>query len=159
MILRFGYGTVLRGDKNVITIGNKTNIQDRSVISTVANLDTGFPAKVEIGDEVTIGHGALITSSIIGNRSLIGQGAIISEGCEIGENVIVAAGAVVQPGTLIPKGQMWAGNPAVFVRNVSDEELKMIEASANSYVDKNREHGAEFLPYGTVYQNAEELSK
>lgn len=149
------YGAVLRGDKNKIKVGHQTNVQDRAVISTVSNLDSGFPSNVDIGDQVTIGHGALITSSIIGNRSLIGQGAVVSEGCEIGNNSMVAAGAVVLPGTLIPPGQLWAGNPAKYVRDVTDDERKLFEKSAASYVDKGREHAEEFLPYGTVYQHAE----
>jgi carbonic anhydrase/acetyltransferase-like protein (isoleucine patch superfamily) len=142
------YGAVLRGDKNKIKIGRQTNVQDRAVIGTVSNLDSGFPSNVDIGDQVralqnsaailwaiwgdfaqmlleffgkqnvtsrtcaksvhvspnfphvqvTIGHGALITSSTIGNRVLIGQGAVVQEGSEIGNNSIIAAGAVVLPG-------------------------------------------------------------
>lgn len=72
--------------------------------------------------QVTIGHGALITSCIIGNRTLVGQGAVIMEGCEVGNDCIIAAGAVVLPGTLIPSKQLWAGNPAKYVRDVTDEE-------------------------------------
>lgn len=71
---------------------------------------------------MTIGHGALITSCTIGTQVLIGQGSIIQEGCEIGNNVIIAAGAVVLPGTVVPEGQMWAGNPAKYIRNITDEE-------------------------------------
>ena len=72
---------------------------------------------------MTIGHGALLTSCTIGNRALIGQGAVVQEGAEVGNQSIIAAGAVVLPGTVIPAQQLWAGNPAVFVRNVTDDEM------------------------------------
>jgi hypothetical protein len=89
----------------------------------VANLDSGFPADVSIGDNVTIGHGALLTSCVIGDRVLVGQGSIIQEGCEVENDVIIAAGAVVLPGTLIPSGQLWAGNPAKVIRPLSEQEM------------------------------------
>lgn len=72
---------------------------------------------------VTVGHGALITSSIVGDYALIGQGAIIQEGSEIGESSIIAAGSVVLPQTFVPPMQLWAGNPAVYVRDVVEEEV------------------------------------
>mmetsp|Transcript_16748 Transcript_16748/g.36272 ORF Transcript_16748/g.36272 Transcript_16748/m.36272 type:complete len:190 (-) Transcript_16748:50-619(-) len=150
------YGAVIRGDKNKVKIGHQSNVQDRAVITTVADLGTGFPAHVEIGDQVTIGHGALITSCTIGNRCLIGQGSVVQEGCEIGNNSIVAAGAVVLPGTLIPSQQLWAGNPAVYVRDVTEDEMSGFIKSAEHYSDVSKEHAEEFLPYGTVYQAAEE---
>jgi carbonic anhydrase/acetyltransferase-like protein (isoleucine patch superfamily) len=99
------------------------NVQDRAVINTVSSLETGYPSDVNIGDFVTIGHGALITSATIGNNVLIGQGAIISEGSDIGSKVIIAAGAVVLPGTVVPSGQLWAGNPAVYIRDLAEEEI------------------------------------
>jgi hypothetical protein len=90
----------------------------------VSTLESGFPADVDIGDNVTIGHGALLTSCSVGDRVLIGQGAIIQEGCVVESDVIVGAGAVVAPGTLIPSGQMWAGNPAKFIRAVNEHEME-----------------------------------
>lgn len=82
---------------------------------------------MEIGNYVTVGHGALLTSCTIGDNVLIGQGAIIQEGSIIESNSIVAAGAVVLPETLVPSGQLWAGNPAIFVRDVTDEEIANLE--------------------------------
>lgn len=118
---------MLRGDKCKIKVGHKTNIQDRAVISSVSSLETGFPPDVEIGDEVTIGHGALLTSCTIGDRTLIGQGSVIGEGCDVGINCIIAAGAVLPPHTVVSEGQMWAGNPAKYIRDVTDEEKTFIE--------------------------------
>ena len=93
------------------------------MISTVSSLESGFSADVDIGEFVTVGHGALLTSCVVGNCTLIGQGAIIQEGSEIGAASIIAAGSVVLPGTVVPKGQLWAGNPAVFIRDVDEEEI------------------------------------
>jgi carbonic anhydrase/acetyltransferase-like protein (isoleucine patch superfamily) len=104
-----------------------TNIQDRAVINTVDSLESGFPSDVDIGDYVTVGHGALLTSCTVGNRVLIGQGSIIQEGSEIGSKSIIAAGAVVLPGTAVPSGQLWAGNPAVYIRDLSEEEIAGFE--------------------------------
>lgn len=151
------YGAVLRGDKSNIKIGSKTNIQDRAVINTVSDLETNFPADVDIGDFVTIGHGALLTSCTVGDRVLIGQGSIIQEGCDIRNDSIIAAGAVLEPYTVVPAGQLWAGNPAKFVRDVNDKEKGNFEKSAEIYSDLADEHAAEFLPHGTVYQHAEKV--
>ena len=114
---------MLRADKSKISIGHLSNIQDRVVINTVASLESGFSADVEIGEFVTVGHGALLTYCVVGNLALIGQGAIIQEGSEIGASSIIAAGAVVLPGTVVPQGQLWAGNPAVYIRDVDEEEI------------------------------------
>jgi carbonic anhydrase/acetyltransferase-like protein (isoleucine patch superfamily) len=134
MLTQVFYGAVLRGDKNKIILGSNSNVQDRAVISTVPSLESGFPADVKIGEYVTIGHGALITSSTIGNRVLIGQGAIIEAGCVVEDQSMVAAGAVVLPGTLIKTGEMWAGNPAKFVRKLSEDETKFLEAVSTNYI-------------------------
>lgn len=115
---------MVRGDQNIVKIGISTNVQDRAVINTVEQLDSGFPAEVSIGNFVTIGHGAILTSCEIHDHVLIGQGAIIQEGSVIQSESIVAAGAVVLPGTLIPSKQLWAGNPAIYIRDVTDEEVE-----------------------------------
>eukprot|EP00597_Dinobryon_sp_UTEXLB2267_P003264 CAMPEP_0170080246 /NCGR_PEP_ID=MMETSP0019_2-20121128/16434_1 /TAXON_ID=98059 /ORGANISM="Dinobryon sp., Strain UTEXLB2267" /LENGTH=228 /DNA_ID=CAMNT_0010294125 /DNA_START=6 /DNA_END=692 /DNA_ORIENTATION=- len=151
------YGAVLRGDNSGIKVGHMSNIQDRAVINTVESLESGFPSDVDIGDYVTVGHGALLTSCTVGNRVLIGQGSIIQEGSEIGSNSMIAAGAVVLPGTAVPSGQLWAGNPAVYIRDLSEEEIAGLEKSAAAYDRLGKEHAEEFLPYGTVYQAAEKL--
>lgn len=78
--LQIWYNAVIRGDIAKVSIGSSTNVQDRAVISTNAELGSEYPTTVSIGDHVTIGHGALLTSCIVGNHVLIGQGAIISQG-------------------------------------------------------------------------------
>jgi carbonic anhydrase/acetyltransferase-like protein (isoleucine patch superfamily) len=136
---------VIRGDKNQVKIGQLTNIQDRAVISTAGELESGFPASVHIGDSVTIGHGALLTSCVVKDNTLIGQGAIISAGAEIGSNTIIAAGAVVLPDTLVPDNQLWAGNPAKFIRNVTEEEIANLEKSAEFYSQLSKDHQDEHV--------------
>jgi len=151
------YGAVVRGDKSKVKIGTLSSVQDRAVIKTVASLESGFPSDVVIGDQVTIGQGAILTSCTVGNRTVIGAGAIIQEGCEIAHEVVIAAGSVVASETIIPKGQFWAGNPAKYERDVSEEELAAAEKIADSHYNVAKEHIDEFLPYGTIYQQAEKM--
>eukprot|EP01039_Chlorochromonas_danica_P004546 gene4546-4984_t len=151
------YGAVLRGDKNSIIVGTGSNIQDRAVITTVKTLDTGFPAEVNIGDFVTVGSGAVISSAIIGNNVVIGEGAVVEAGVEIGENAVIAPGSVVVRNTLVRAGEFWAGNPAVLIRQVTEEEINAQKESATKIELLSKDHAEEFLPYGTVYQHAEKL--
>ena len=124
---------MLKGDKAKVTIGHCTNIQDRAVIDTESSLESGFPADCEIGNWVTVGHGAIITSSVVRGNVMIGQGAIIPAGCVIETESIIAAGSVLLPGSLVAKRQLWAGNPAKFVREVTEDE-----ADANVKVSGRR---------------------
>eukprot|EP01034_Spumella_vulgaris_P021365 gene21365-27395_t len=117
----------------------------------------GYPSDVSIGNRCTVGHGALITSSTIGDFVLVGQGAIIQEGCDIGDHCIIAAGAVVLPNLVIPAGQLWAGNPAQYIRDVTEDEKKGQSVSSDVYGDLALQHEAEFLPVGTLYQDGEKL--
>ncbi len=121
------YGAVLRGDKNKITIGSFTNIQDKAVLHTTTSLDNGLPADLEISNYVTIGHGACLHSCIVKDRCLIGMNAVVLEGCVIEENSMVAAGAVVLPHTVVPSGQLWAGNPAVYIRDLNHDEMESLQ--------------------------------
>lgn len=149
------YGAVVRGDKNKIKLGFCSNIQDRAVVTCTSELESGFPADVDIGNYVTVGSGAVLTSCIIQDETSIGMNAIVQEGSVIEKNVVVAPGSVVAPGTLIPSGQLWAGNPAQFVRNLTEDEKKNLELVADNYAILAAEHKDEFLPYGTLYQHAE----
>ena len=119
---------MIRGDKSVVRIGHCTNVQDRVVIDTESSLESGHSADVDIGHWVTIGHGALLTSCVVKSCVLIGQGAVIQKGSIIESYSIVAAGAVVQPGTLIPSKQLWAGNPAAYVRDLTDDEAEGLKS-------------------------------
>ena len=124
------FNTVLRGDVNPIRIGNKVNIQDGAVLHTLYQKSI-----VEIGDNVTIGHNAVIHGAKICDHVLVGIGSIILDHAVIGENSIVAAGAVVLAGTIVEPGSLYAGIPAKKVKDVSLEQTRdMIERIANAYI-------------------------
>lgn len=151
------YGSVLRGDLNQIKIGFNSNIQDRTVIHTSKNDNPGLAPGTSIGNFVTVGHSCTLYSCSIGHCCLIGMGSIVLDGAVVEEKAILAAGTVVPPGRRIPSKQLWAGNPAKFVRNVSDDEVDEMEKQADAYHDLAKTHSDEFLPYGTVYLDAERV--
>lgn len=124
------FNTVVRGDVNYIRIGERTNVQDNSVIHVTYEK---FPTLV--ASNVTIGHAAVIHGCTIGDFCLIGMGAVLLDGCRIGEHSLVAAGSLVKEGFTVPAGKLVAGVPAKIVRELSKEELKRLEESAQHYVD------------------------
>ena len=128
------YQAVVRGDCTSIRIGKGSNIQDGSVV----HADPGYP--VEIGEGVTIGHGAIIHGCSIGDNSLVGMGAIVLNGASIGKNCIVSAGALVTGGTQIPDGMMALGSPARAVRPVREEEILSNRENAEEYMHLAMEH-------------------
>lgn len=122
------FSTVLRGDVNIIRVGSQTNIQDL----TMVHVESGGHATY-IGDQVTIGHKAIVHGCKIGNRCLIGMGAILMDGVEIGDDCLVAAGALVTQGKKIPAGSVVMGSPGKVVREVSDQERQWFKGSALHY--------------------------
>jgi carbonic anhydrase/acetyltransferase-like protein (isoleucine patch superfamily) len=120
---------VIRGDVNSIRIGARTNVQDGTVVHV--QRDT-HPTR--IGDDVTIGHGAIVHGCTIGNRVLVGMGAILLNGATIGDDSIVAAGALVPEETVTPPRSLIMGVPGRVRRGLSDEEVARVLASARSYV-------------------------
>lgn len=130
------FNAVLRGDIGFIRIGHRTNIQD----GTVVHVSTRHP--VVIGDDVTVGHNAVLHGCKVGNRSLIGMGAVVLDGAEIGEEAIVAAGSVVAPGTLVPPRTLAAGAPARPKRELSPADIEGIVRSAGNYVGYMAEYRA-----------------
>lgn len=129
------FGAVVRGDGNYITIGKGSNIQDNCTVHINPRV---FP--VIIGKNVTVGHGAIIHGSTIGDNCLIGMGAIILDGVEIGSNTIVGAGSLVTQGKKIPSGVLCIGSPAKVIRELSDEEKDKIRQSAEHYVELSRKY-------------------
>ena len=123
------YGSVLRGDDAPIRIGERVNIQDLSMVHP----DPGIP--LEIGDDVTVGHHAIIHCKEIGSRSLIGMGAVLLEGVRVGSRCLIAAGAVVAPGSEIPDGVLVRGVPGRIVREISSAEESAILRSASKYAN------------------------
>ncbi len=124
------FNAVVRGDVNYIRIGDRTNVQDNSVIHVTHEK---FPTV--IASNVTVGHSAIIHGCTIEDFTLIGMGAILLDGCRIGEHSLVAAGSLVKEGFVIPPGSLAAGVPAKVVRQLTNEELRRLEESAQHYVD------------------------
>lgn len=122
------FNAVIRGDSNTISIGKNTNVQDNAVIHTSIN------SPVEIGNNVTIGHGAIIHGCKIGNNVLIGMGAIILDGAVIEDNCIIGAGSLVPQNKKISSNSLGFGNPFVIKREVTKEEKEHILSNANEYV-------------------------
>ena len=129
------YNAVIRGDVCPITIGARTNIQDGSIIHV-----TSGSHGTTIGDEVTVGHGAIIHGCEIDDRCLIGMGSTILDGAHIESECLVAAGALVPPGMRVPAGSLVMGSPAKVKRQLSDQERASIEISALHYVELARRH-------------------
>lgn len=124
------FNAVIRGDVNSITIGEQVNIQDGAVIHC-----TYEKTKTNIGNNVSIGHNALVHGCTIHDNVLIGMGSIVMDNCVVEEKVIVAAGAVVTENSVLESGYIYAGVPAKRIKPVSEEMLKgEIERIAKNYV-------------------------
>ncbi len=123
------YGSILRGDVNYIRIGNRTNIQDGSVIHVSSKT---HPTILE--DEITVGHRVTLHGCYIERGCLIGIGAIILDGVRVGEKSLVAAGSLLTPNTIIPPRSLVMGTPAKVKRELSDDEIANLEKSWRNYV-------------------------
>lgn len=123
------FQTVIRGDVDTITIGDRTNIQD----GTVVHVAHGHPTV--IGEGVSIGHSAIIHGCEIGNNVLVGMGAIILNGAKIGDNSIVGAGSLVTQGKIFSPNSLIMGSPAQKVRDLSEDEIQSIRDNAEEYLD------------------------
>ena len=134
------YNCVLRGDVNRIRIGARTNIQDGTVVhvDSPKASDSGLPTI--IGEDVLIGHLAMIHGCILHDRAFVGLGAIVMDGCVIESGAMLAAGAMLTPGKRIPAGQLWAGRPAKYVRDLSEAELAAQREGVANYVELARAH-------------------
>ncbi len=132
------FGTVIRGDAYPIRIGARTNVQDNVVIHI-----TGGKAATTIGDDVTIGHLALVHGCTIGSRCLVGMGSIVLDGAVIEDECLIAAGALVPPGMHVPARSLIMGRPGKVVRLLSPGDLEHIRDAAAVYVTHAREYLAE----------------
>jgi carbonic anhydrase/acetyltransferase-like protein (isoleucine patch superfamily) len=131
------FGCTVRGDVHEIRIGKRTNVQDNSVIHTTRGVSGTY-----IGDEVTVGHGAILHACTIHDRVLVGMGAVILDQAVMEENSMLAAGAVLTPKKVVPSGQLWAGSPAKYMRDLTQEELDFLKISADNYVKLAQEYKA-----------------
>lgn len=123
------FGAVLRADMQPITVGENTNIQDNAVIHVGPNT----PAV--IGDNVTVGHGAIIHGATVGNNVLVGMGATVLDGAVIGDNCIIGAGALVTSRTEIPAGSLVLGMPAQIAKPLTPAQIMGNRMSAMEYVN------------------------
>jgi len=121
------YGASVRGDEAKIRIGARTNLQDNCVV----HCDHGDPQTV--GDDCTVGHGAILHGRRLGNRCLVGMGAILLQRSEIGDECLIGAGTVVTEGMKVPKRSVVLGVPGKVVRKVTDAEVKKFLQSAKAY--------------------------
>jgi gamma-carbonic anhydrase len=138
------YNCVLRGDMNRIRIGARTNIQDGSVIHVdpprPGGPAEGFPCL--IGAEVLIGHMAMVHGCTLLDRAFVGLGSIVMDGCVIESDAMLAAGAMLTPGKRIPSGQLWAGRPAKYVRDLSEADIAGMAMGVAHYVALAKSHAA-----------------
>jgi len=123
------HNVTLRGDLAPVGIGDRSNVQDGAILHVATNLPC------IVGNDVTIGHGAIVHGCKVGNRCLIGMGAIILNGADIGDECIIGAGALVTEGKKIPPRSLVVGSPARVTRQISEAELKHILENAASYCE------------------------
>ncbi len=124
------FNAVIRGDVNLIRIGERTNIQDGCVLHVTYN-----KYSLMIGNDVTIGHNATIHGCNVKDLVLIGMGSVILDNALVNSNSIIAAGSLVRENFIVPEGVLTAGIPARIIRDLSDAEIKNIKRSALNYVE------------------------
>jgi len=126
---------VLRGDVNTIRVGRQTNLQDGCIVHVMRGTHPAW-----LGDQVTVGHGAILHGCTVRDRCLIGVGAILLNGAEIGEESIVAAGTLVTEGTKFPPRSLVMGRPGIRKRDLRDDEVAGILAYAARYVEYRKDY-------------------
>ncbi|MBF0276465.1 MAG: gamma carbonic anhydrase family protein [SAR324 cluster bacterium] len=133
------YGCVLRGDVNNIRIGEKTNIQDGTVIHVSSQGQGAY-----LGDCITVGHMALVHACTVEDHAFIGMKACVMDDCYIESAAMVAAGSLVTPGKRIKAGELWAGNPARFKRHLSEEDQIRMNYVSTHYAELGQEYLTRF---------------
>ncbi|MDY6841421.1 MAG: gamma carbonic anhydrase family protein [Pseudomonadota bacterium] len=136
------FNAVIRGDNELITIGPETNVQDGSVLHT----DPGMP--LTLGRGVTVGHQAMLHGCEIGDYSLIGINAVVLNGAKIGKHCLIGANALIPEGMEVPDGSMVVGSPGKIKRELNDNQKKMLEMSAQHYVQNAARYADELKPCG-----------
>jgi carbonic anhydrase/acetyltransferase-like protein (isoleucine patch superfamily) len=129
------YNCVVRGDVGSITIGEGTNIQDGTIVHI-----SGGAFDTVIGSHCLIGHTAIVHGCTLHDHAFVGLGAIVMDGCVIESDAMLAAGAMLTPGKRIPSGQMWAGRPAKYVRDLSPEEIAGNREGPKHYARLSKAH-------------------
>ncbi len=134
------YGAVLRADTLAIVVGARSNVQDNAVLHVTNERPLGIhdargvEIGCQLGEDVTVGHGAIVHAAKIGDRVLVGMGSIVLDGADIGSDVLIAAGSVVTPGTVIPDGVVVMGSPAKIKGPLKDSDKFWSQHAAEAYV-------------------------
>jgi carbonic anhydrase/acetyltransferase-like protein (isoleucine patch superfamily) len=136
------FGATLRGDKEPITVGENSNIQDGSVLHT----DPGYP--LLIGSNVTVGHMVMLHGCTIGDNSLIGIGSVILNGAKIGKNCLIGANVLITEGKAIPDNALVMGSPGKVMRELTEDQAQGLVDLAGRYVENARRFRAELRPAG-----------
>lgn len=139
------YNCVIRGDVNHIRIGARTNIQDGTVVHCDSPGDgrPGYPAEgypTIIGEDVLIGHMAMVHGCVLEDRAFVGLGAIVMSGCTVESDAMLAAGALLSPGKTVLHRQLWAGRPAKYMRDLTDEAIITMREGVDHYVHNGKAH-------------------
>ncbi len=134
------FGAVLRGDNELILIGEHSNVQDGAVMHT----DMGYP--LTLGKGVTVGHNAMLHGCTVGDYSLVGIGAVVLNGAKIGKHCIIGANTLIGEGKEIPDGSLVVGSPGKVVRELNEQQKKMLEASAAHYVHNAQRYQRDLKP-------------
>ncbi|GHC85281.1 gamma carbonic anhydrase family protein [Novosphingobium pokkalii] len=137
------YNCVIRADVNRVVIGARSNVQD----GTVIHCDSPKPGRPEgyptlIGEDVLIGHMAMVHGCTLHDRAFVGLGTIVMDGAVIESDAMLAAGAMLTPGKCIPARQLWSGRPAAFMRELTDAALAEMQRGVAHYVDNGAAHAA-----------------
>ncbi len=144
------FGCVIRGDVNIVRIGARTNIQDGTVIHVASGKqpsrlsetskipENGYPTL--IGDDVTVGHMALLHACVIESRGFVGMKSAVMDGAKIESEGVLAAGALLTPGKVVGRGELWAGSPAKLWKTISDADRAAFDLRAEQYAELAREY-------------------
>ena len=136
------FGAVIRADNTPIIVGDRTNIQEGAMLHS----DPGIP--LTIGSDCTVGHHAILHGCTLGDRVLVGMGAVVLNHAVIGDDCLIGAGALVTEGKTFPPGSLIVGSPARAVRDLSEEQIARLAASAAGYVKKARRFSAGLVRVG-----------
>ena len=141
------FNAVLRGDTELITVGEGSNVQDGSVLHT----DRGYP--INIGAHVTIGHKVMLHGCDIGEGSLVGINSVVLNGAKIGKNCLIGANALITEGKVIPDNSMVMGSPGKVVKTLSEEQGALIRMGAKHYVENARRFRDGLAPQAVAVKN------
>jgi carbonic anhydrase/acetyltransferase-like protein (isoleucine patch superfamily) len=136
------YNCVLRGDINRIVVGARSNLQDGTVVHVEGPRSGRAGSPVLIGDDALVGHMAVLHGCVLEDRAFVGMGAIVMDDCRIGGEAMLAAGALLTPRRTIPSGELWAGRPARFTRELTPQERASILEQSLHYVENGARHRA-----------------